>query len=557
MARVLLSHLKKLPFLGRPIACFPGLLAAAVLLAGCGQRETPVEAGNRTQVLHRGLGQDLKDLDPHLATSADDYNVLSALFEGLVAEDPVDLHPVPGAASAWEITDGGLSYTFHLRPEARWSNGEPLTAQDFVNSIRRVLSPDLAAPNAPALYVLRGAADFHQGREKDFAKVGVAAPDPHTLRLTLDRPVASFLAQLNQAVWFPVNLAAIERQGSVTDRTIAWARPGRFVGNGPFRLEAWQPGQAIVVAKSPTYWDAGAVRLNGIQFHPYEGADAAERAYRARQLHLVDSLPPGKIDTYQREAPGQLRIDPVLNTYFYRLNTAKPGLRDVRVRRALSLGIDRTAIVDRILRGGQLPARAFTPPGTAGYTFPITATGHAADLSTARRLLADAGYPDGRGLPPIELLYNTSESHKLIAEAIQEMWRRDLGVEVRLANQEFNSTLEARRTGAYDILRSSWSADYADPASFLDIFRSDSGNNFTGWASPAYDTVLAAAARGATPAERNPLFQQAEALLLDAAPIIPIYHYTHVFVIRPEVKGWFPTLLDHHPYKAVWLEAAR
>ena len=172
----------------------------------------------------------------------------------------------------------------------------------------------------------------------------------------------------------------------------------------------------------------------------------------------------------------------------------------------------------------------------------------------AARLLAEAGFPEGRGFPKIEFLYNTSESHKLIAEAIQEMWRRDLGVEVRLANQEFSSTLEARRTGAYEILRSSWSADYADPASFLDIFRSDSGNNFTAWSSPAYDTTLTAASRAATAAERNALFRQAESLLLDAAPIIPIYHYTHVFVIRPEVKGWFPTLLDHHPYKAVWLE---
>lgn len=530
--------------------CFVGLL-----FSGCGQRETPVAAGNRTQVLHRGLGQDLKDLDPHLATSADDYNVLSALFEGLVAEDPVDLHPVPGVAARWDLADGGLNYTFHLRSEARWSNGDPVTAQDFANSIKRVLTPDFAAPNASALYVLRGAEDFHKGREKDFAKVGVAALDPRTLRLTLDHPVPSFLAQLNQAVWFPVNLAAIEKIGSATDRTNAWARPGRFVGNGPFRLESWQPGQEIVVTKAPSYWDAGAVRLNGIHFHTYEGVDAAERAYRAGQLHLVDSLPPGKIDTYQKEAPAQLRIDPLLNTYFYRLNTAKPALRDVRVRRALSLGIDRTAIVERILRGGQLPARAFTPPGTAGYTFAAPAMDHAAEVAAARKLLAEAGYPEGKGLPAVELLYNTSESHKLIAEAVQEMWRRDLGVEVRLANQEFNGTLEARRTGAYDILRSSWSADYVDPASFLDIFRADSGNNFTGWANPAYDTALAAAARVAAPAERHALFQQAEALLLEAAPIIPVYHYTHVFVLRPEVKGWHPTLLDHHPYKAVWLEA--
>jgi len=533
------------------------LLVGVVGFAGCGKRETLVESGNRTQVLHRSVGQDLKDLDPHLATTAADYNVLSALFEGLVAEDPVDLHPVPGVAASWDVTDGGLTYTFHLRPEARWSNGDPVTAQDFANAFKRVLTPAFAAPNAPALYLIRGAEDFHKEREKDFAKVGIAAPDARTLRLTLAHPTPSFLSQLNQAVWFPVHLASIEKNGSATDRANTWARPGRLVGNGPFRLEAWLTGQEIVVTKAATYWDAATVRLAGIHFHTIEGVDTEERAYRAGQLHLTDALPAGKIDSYQQEAPGQLRIDPLLNTYFYRLNLTRPGLRSVQVRRALSLGIDRNAIVAKILRGGQLPARAFTPPGTASYTFPVTATDHAAEVATARQLLAEAGFPDGKGLPPIELLYNTSENHRLIAEAIQEMWRRDLGVEIRVASQEFNSTLEARRSGAYDILRSSWSADYIDPASFLDIFRSDSGNNFTGWSSPEYDAALTAAGRTAVPAERNALFQKAEALLLAAAPIIPVYHYTHVFVIRPEVKGWNPTLLDHHPYKTVWLEAAR
>jgi oligopeptide transport system substrate-binding protein len=543
---------------GKKMPGFRWLVSLALLanafLAGCGRTETPVEIGNRTQVLHRSVGQDLKDLDPHLATAAADYHVLSALFEGLVAEDPVDLHPVPGVAASWDITDAGLTYTFHLRPDARWSNGDPVTSQDFAQSFKRVLTPALAAPNAPALYLIRGAEEFHKGRDTEFAKVGILTPDARTLRLTLTHASASFLAQLNQAVWFPVHLPSIEKNGSATDRANAWARPGKLVGNGPFKLEAWRTGQVIVAAKSPTYWDAATVRLNGIQFHTLEGVDVEERAFRAGQLHMTDALPAGKIDTYQKESPEQLRIDPLLNTYFYRLNTAKPALRSAPVRRALALGIDRNAIVEKILRGGQLPARAFTPPGTAGYTFPLTATDHAAEVAAARKLLADAGFPEGRGLPPIELLYNTSENHRLIAEAIQEMWRRDLGVEVRLANQEFNSTLEARRTGAYDILRSSWSADYADPASFLDIFRSDSGNNFTGWSSPEYDAALTAAARAATAAERNALFQKAEALLLDAAPIIPIYHYTHVFVIRPEVKGWRPTLLDHHPYKAVWLE---
>ena len=535
----------------RIIFSLPCLCALAAVFSGCTRRETAVQRGDRDQVLYRGLGYEISGLDPHLATGLSEYSVISALFEGLVAEDPVDLHPVPGVAESWEVSPDGLVYTFHLRAGAKWSNGEPVTAQDFVDSWRRALSPALAAPNASMLYVVRGAEDFNQGRLADFSRVGATAPDARTLRVTLTQPTPQFPAMLNQTVWFPVNLRSLAASGPPDARGNPWAQPGRLVGNGPFVLKSWRPGQEIVVEKSPAYWDAARVRLQAIRFFPFDSVDAAERAFRAGQLHLTETLPIGKIDAYRRESPQLLRTDPVLDTYFFRLNARRAPLNDERVRRALSLAIDRQLIVGKILRGGQQPATAFTPPGLPGYTPPAAVT---TDFAEARRLLAAAGFPGGQGLPPIDLLYNTSENHRAVCEAVQEMWRRELGLEVRLVNEELKAVLADRQAGHYQILLYDWQADYLDAASFLDVWRGDSGNNNTGWSSADYDRLLAAAARTADPAARAALFQQAERLLLADAPIIPLYFNTHVFLLQPAVKNWHPTLLDHHPYKYVYLE---
>ncbi len=521
-----------------------------LVLTGCGLRETPVQRGLREQTLIRGIGHELASLDPHLATQASDYNVLSALFEGLVAEDPQDLHPVPGVAESWDLSADGLVYTFHLRATARWSNGDPVTAGDFVASLRRALTPALGAENAPLLYVLRGAEDFHHGRSTDFTQVGAGAIDDHTLRLTLAHPTPYFLSLLNHPIWFPVHLPTIERHGTATDRANPWAQPGRIVSNGPFTLQEWKLGQRIVATKSPGYWDAARVRLRAIHFLPLD-VETEERAFRAGQLHVTEALPPAKVEAYRAARPSRLRIDPLLGTYFYRLNLAQPVLRDVRVRRALALALDRGLIVEKILHGGQLPAPAFTPPGIAGYTPPA---GFSHQPAEARRLLAEAGFPGGQGLPKLELLFNSSETHRTIAEAVQEMWRRELGVEISLTNMDNTSVLAARRTGSYQLLRSVWTSDFIDPLSFLGIWTTDSGNNYTGWSDATYDDLLRQAGATADNARRFPLLAEAEARLLAAAPMIPLYHYTHVFALHPAVHGWYPTLLDHHPYKHVWLE---
>ncbi|HVW21931.1 MAG TPA: peptide ABC transporter substrate-binding protein [Opitutaceae bacterium] len=528
-----------------------GFLPLLLLLAGCGRRESAVERGDRAQVLHRGISYEVAGLDPQLATGISEGAIETALFEGLVAEDPKDLHPVPGVAERWEASADGLTYTFRLRADARWSNGRPVTAGDFVASWRRILSPALAAPNAAMLYVLQGAEAYHRGAAQDFGQVGVAAPDPRTLRVTLDHATPDFLARLTHWAWLPVYLPAIRAAGKADDRANAWARPGRLVGNGAFLLQSWSPDREIVLARSPTYWDARRVALREIHLYPIDSVDAEERAFRAGQLHVTDAVPIGRIDAYRRDAPQLLRIDPYLGTYYYALNVRHPSFGDPRVRRALSLAIDRGAIAAKVLRGVEQPAASFTPPGLEGYEPPAAAKSDAAE---ARRLLAEAGHPGGQGLAPLELMFNSSENHRLIAEAVQEMWRRELGIEVKLVNQENKVVLADRQSGDFQIVRAAWIADYPSPSSFLDLFRSGNGNNFTGWSSPEYDALLFAADRAADPAARRELWGRAEALLLRAAPIIPLYHYSHAFLIQPSVQGWYPNLLDHHPYKYVWLD---
>ncbi len=258
-----------------------------------------------------------------------------------------------------------------------------------------------------------------------------------------------------------------------------------------------------------------------------------------------------KVATYRRDHPEVLRINPFLDTYFLRLNVTRPQLNNPLIRRALSLAIDRKAIVESVTRGGQLPAHSFTPPGTAGYTPPH---GVSHDIEAAHQLLIEAGYPDGTGLPTLELLVNNSGNHQIIAEAIQEMWRRDLGIKIAVANMEQKTLLAQRRTLDYQILRSDWVGDYLDPSTFLNVFTGNSGNNHTGWNNPEYDHLLYQSDRTANTATRYDLMHRAEKILLHEAPIIPIYYYTTVRLVHPAVRGWHPTLLDHHPYKHVWLE---
>jgi oligopeptide transport system substrate-binding protein len=540
-------RLTRLPVIGG------GLLGLAlVLLAGCTKAGSAASSGIRTQTLLVGNLAEPQELDPQLIASYTDQNIAVALFEGLCAIDERTSQPVPAAAEKWEVSADGLTYTFHLRPTAKWSNGEPLTAPDFVASWRRILAPSLAAEYAYLLYPLKNAEALNTGKSTDLAALGAEAVDDHTLRLTLERPTPYLPALTAQPAWFPVNPRVLAKFGAVNERHPAWTRPGNLVGNGPFTLDEWTPNARLIVAKNPAYWDAAAVRLERIIFFPTESPEVEERNFRAGQVHVTYSLPTSKLETYRKEKPAALRLDPFLQAIFLRFNITRPPFGDARVRRALSLAIDREAIASSVLRGAQNPASSFTPPDCAGYTARAKVP---TDFALARRLLAEAGFPEGRGLPTLDLQVRNDEYQPRLAEVLQAQWKKELGLDLTITPLEQKTWVQNQQTLNYAISGAGWIGDFVDPVTFLDLFVSHGGNNWTGWASPAYDELIRQAAATADPAARFEQFQRAEALLLEQAPVAPVYFGVRSYLIHPAVRGWEPSLLGLHQYKKVYLQS--
>lgn len=531
---------------------FSGVAVFLIIVAagGCRVGPTRVERGVEGGILYVGNGAEPADLDPHVVTGVVEHHLLSSMFEGLCDLDPKELKPIPAAAESWDISPDRTVYTFTIRDGARWSNGDPLTAHDFVYSYRRILSPALASEYAYLLHCIRGARAFNEGETSDFGTVGVEALDDRTLRVTLENPTPYFLSMQIHYAWYPVHRETIERYGAMDERGTRWTRPGNHVSNGPFMLARWEPDRVVSVVPNPHYWDAATVRLNEIQFYPVDNDLTEELLFRVGRLHLTEQVPVHKIDVYQAEHPELLRIDPYLGTYFYRLNTTRPPFDDPRVRQAFSMALDRDDLVRNVVRAGRKPAYNLTPPNTAGYTCDAQAP---YDPEAARQLLAEAGYPNGQGLPPVEILYNTSENHKLIAEAVQAMWRENLGVHVTLLNQEWKVYLDSMSNLDYQVVRSAWVGDVLDPVNFIECFTSGNGNNRTGWSSEKYDALVAASRSAATEDERYALLRQAEALLVEAAPIVPVYFYTRVYLRHPAVQGAPANLLGYYPWKRMYL----
>lgn len=519
---------------------------------GCGVQETNVERGNREQILYIGNGSEPEGLDPHIVTGVTEHNIISALFEGLVSEDPIDLHPVPGVAEYWEVFEKGKRYVFHIREDAFWSNGDAVTAHDFVYSYKRILSPALAAKYAYMLYVMKNARAFNVGEFTDFSNVGAKALDDKRLEIVLETQIPYFLELQNHYSWWPVHKSTIEKFGEMTERGTSWTKPENIVSNGPFNLKNWRINQSISVKKNLNYWDAENVTLNGINFLPIDSRDSEERAFRVGYIHITQSIPLHRIDYYRNERPDLSRFDTYLGTYCYLFNIKLPPLNDIRVRKALSLSLNREEITQYITRAGQQPAYHFTPPDTRGYN---TKARIEYDIEKAKVLLAEAGYPGGQGFPVLELLYNTSESHHTLAEAIQQMWKKTLNIEIKLLNQEWKVFLNSMHSKNYQIGRFGWIGDYNDPNTFLDMWVTDGGNNRTGWSNSEYDKLISLASKTLVKEERFNHFQDAEAILLEELPVMPIYFYVRSLLIQPSVRGWYPNILDHHPYKSVSLEA--
>ncbi len=536
---------------------FSTLLASVILLGciSCGETtKTPVEIGNENGILHLGNGSEPSDVDPHTTTGMPEYHIQMAIFEGLVSKDPQSLEVIPATAESWTVSEDGLTYTFKIRENARWSNGDKLTAHDFVYSWKRALMPALGNQYAYSVYVIKNAEKFNKSKIDNFDEVGVKALDEQTLAINLENHTPYFLKLLDHHSMFPVHQPTIEKFGNIDSRGTPWTRAENFVGNGAFFIKEWTPNKILSTAKNPHYWDSHNVALNEVHFHPVESIITEERMFRSGQLHITNDVPPEKVEKYSSETPNNLSISPYFGTYFYRINTTSEHLNDVRIRKALSYAINREMITKYVTKTGETPAYNLTPPNTLNFTAKAK---QQYDPVTARKLLSEAGFPEGKGFPKLEILYNTYEGHKKIALAIQQMWKQELNIDIELHNQEWKVYLDSERTMNYQVARSSWIGDYLDPNTFLDMFVTDGGNNKTGWSNARYDQLIQLASEADSNEKRYSYFQEAEKILAEEVPIIPIYTYTSRSLINESVRGFESNILDYHPYKYLSLEPGK
>jgi oligopeptide transport system substrate-binding protein len=618
------------------------------LLAAC-KRETMVERANREGILLVGNSAEPRALDLQIVTGVPENKIISALFEGLVGDHPSDDEAMaPGVATHWEHNEDMTEWTFHLRPEAKWSDGAPLTAEDFIFSYHRMLHPELAAAYAPMLHSILNAETYNRderghilcGLDEDFptpwetlrkanfqgdesidagdrasrefdslprderrlllaskgldrlnapqlrairddpalfgwpddipqetrqrvvarllahaeagapdlfekAKIGLRAPDPHTLVVTLREPVPYLPSKSRHSTWFPVPKHVILKHGKMTERFTKWATVGNLVGNGPFQLHQWRYNHYIEVRRNPHYWEAQNVGLNGIRFFPIENPYTETRSFLAGQLHTTYNLPPDLLEKTRRDYPQYLRAEPYVGTTFVRLNTTRPGLDDPRVRRALSLAIHREELCKYIYEGFT-PAETYTPR-LGDYRPPAVLR---YDLDEAKALLAEAGYPNGKGLPAYALL--TSRMNAGV-DAMQQTFR-NLGIRLTVEQKDWGSYIAAQQSLNFDIAMAGWIGDYLDPTTFLDMWTRNNGNNNTGWDSPEYEALLRKAARQPNPQARLDILAQAEGKLMEEMPFLPVAWYSRLYLHRPEVRGWHPLVLDNHPWKHITLQ---
>jgi oligopeptide transport system substrate-binding protein len=524
------------------------LPALAIALVGCA-RSTRVETGTRDQVLHIGNGAEPGDLDPNTNRATVEYNIDSALFEGLVEISNDGRTILPGAAERWDVSADGRIYTFHLRPDARWSDGSPLTADDFLYSFRRVFTPSIACETAIYGFAISGARDFTTGKVPSPEAIGLRAPDPHTFEIRLDHRQPYLLYILGGAPFEPVPRAVVERFGGGGRPGTAWALPGNMVSNGPFMLAAWHRNQDLVAVRNPRYWDSSRVRLREIDFYPMDDADAEERAFRTGQLHVTQALSLSKIAAYRDVADTRLHVTPQLNTDYLLFNTARPPFSDLRIRRAFSLVIDRDRLIPLVLNGAASPAHSLTRPGTGGYSPPRIAD---FDPAQARRLLAEAGYSGGAGFPAVEFKTSNPGNRKL-AEALQEVWRKELGVRVALVQEEEKAFFSDESTGNYQLAAMGFFYAINAPEAVLVVPLSDSLYNYTGWKDAEYDRAYRRADRAETEADRRDGLDAMERILAREVPFAPLFFVNQPRLVSPQVRGWRDNAIGSIDWRELWL----
>ena len=508
----------------------------------------PMISWSALQVVNISLMSEPRDLDPQLCSGSNETKIALNLFEGLVAKDPKDLKIIPAISDKWKVSKDGKKYSFHLRDNVYWTSGDKVTAQDFVYSWTRLLTPATVAEFASFGFHFKNGKSFYEGKIKDIAQLGFKAIDGQNLEVVLQNATPYFLSLLAHPALFPVHKWSIEKFGS------KWSRPENIVTNGPFVLGKWQTNQVIELKKNIKHWDLKNIKPDVVNVRFVSKSDTEEKMFRAGELDVTAQVPIEKIPVWEKDPNHSLQKHPYLGVYYYWLNVTKPPLDNPLVRKALNLAIDRTAITHKVTLVKQIEAQFFTPPGTGGFHPKPILPKDGSQISQAQKLLAQAGFSGGKGFPKVELLYNTDEGHKKIAEAIQQMWKQNLGIEVGLVNQEWKVLLDNQNLRNFTVLRGGWISDYNDPNSFLEMFTTGHTNNYVNWSNANYDKRISQSAVEINPVKRSALFQEAENILLDELPVIPVYIYTRVYLKKPNVEGWYPNIEDYRNFKGVYLK---
>lgn len=516
------------------------LVAAGVLsalLAGNAAMAAVVPPGVQLaekQTLVRNNGSEVQSLDPHKIEGVPESNISRDLFEGLIISD-VEGKPSPGVAEKWDNKDFKV-WTFHLRKDAKWSDGSPVTAQDFVYSWQRLADPNTASPYASYLQYghIVNIDDIVAGK-KPVTDLGVKALDDHTFEVTLSEPVPYFYKLLVHSSVSPVPKAVVEKFGD------KWTQPANIVSNGAYKLKDWVVNERIVLERNPQYWDNAKTVINQVTYLPISSEVTDVNRYRSGEIDMTyNNMPIELFQKLKKEIPNEVHVDPYLCTYYYEINNQKAPFTDVRVRTALKLALDRDIIVNKVKNQGDLPAYSFTPPYTDGAKlvepewFGWTQEKRNEE---AKKLLAEAGYTADKPLT-FNLLYNTSDLHKKLAIAAASIWKKNLGVNVKLENQEWKTFLDTRHQGNYDVSRAAWCADYNEPTSFLNMVLSDSSNNTTHYKSPAFDKIIADTLNAQDDAQRAELYAQAEQQLDKDSAIVPVFYYVNARLVKPWVGGY-------------------
>lgn len=537
------------------------VLALGTLLAACSNNNKNAQSSGGTttngsaaaadQVLNINLEAEPPTLDPAQAQDVQAHTVLTLMYEGLTKMG-ADGKEQPGVAQSWDISKDGLTYTFHLRNNAKWSNGDPVTANDFVFAWQRVLNPSTAPapPYAYQLYYIKnaqaynltGTKSYKGSKVTDFKDVGVKAVDDHTLEVKLENPTPFFLGLTSFYTYYPVH-------GSTVKGNDKWAtNKDTTIVNGPFKLTDWTPSQTIEVAKNENYWDKDQIKLNKIHMSLVNSTTTALTSYQSGELDF-DGKPTGDIPTDQMAAlkqqlPDEFKLKGVASSYYYLFNVTEKPFNNVKIRKAFAMAIDRKAIVNNVIMGSGLPAYGFVPPGIKGNSgefrseFKDSAY-FTEDLTAAKKLLAEGMAEEGvTKLPPVTLIYNSNEKHQKVALAIADMWKKNLGVDVQTQNQEWGVFLQNRRQLNYQIARGGWTADFNDPVNFLELFKTGAGNNDSGYSNPKFDALLDQAKKTTDAKARNEIYAKAEKLLIqDDMVVAPIYYYADASLTKPNVKG--------------------